>query len=163
MKEITLVDYEEKYSKAVKELQDNQWGKDPEEEEKEDDMFNERSFAKVALCEGKVIGIGVAEHVGDSLHMLITVISPPFQKQGLGTLYMDTFLNYAKEKNCKIVYCEAVEANGKTNAEKLLLNYGFENIYTIHGYWGSLYPKYECLECHQKPCQCNSRVFIKKL
>lgn len=158
--EINIVDYKPEYLSQIETIHKNQWGNVENDYEIASQNDN---FIKVAIYNNKVVGEGSGRIIGDSFHITSIVIAPEFQYQGIGTKFMTAILDHAKKTNCKIVWCEAIEAKGKTNSKKLLEKFGFNELYKIKGYWGSLDPNYVYTECGHTPCQCIMHFYIKEI
>ena len=157
-----IIDYEQKYKYEIMKLQANQWGDGSDS----DDIFNNINdySIKLAVEENKVIGTLIFHEKNKyTLYLDMIVISPNFQKLGIGTLFMQYAIDYAKSHNFKQIESEAIEANGHINSKKLLDKFGFVETRSIKNYWGILTPNFNCKECGHMPCTCTMHEYYKYL
>ena len=117
----------------------------------------------LAKCGKEVVGVSYYKSVGDLLYCQAIVIKPDFQRCGIGSLFVEDVIEFAKQNKLKNLFCEAVTTNGKMNASNLLKKYGFVELFHVENYWGSLYPDVNCLECDNKPCTCGCIFFVKNI
>lgn len=159
-KNIEIVNFDEKYNDEINSLIWQTWGECDNEDIAK--TRTNKSFVKIALSDGKVVGVTFCNLIGDSFHINYIVISPDFQKCGIGTNFMKLIVNEAEKLSCKTITCEVITLDGKANSKKLVETFGFVYLYTINNYYGSLDPDYVCLDCGC-PCRCGAMFYVKKL
>ncbi len=161
MKELKYVDYTTQYYDELFALQNAQWGEGSDSDEIFENI--EKYIIKLALCDNQVVGCLICHEEKEYFYIDMIVISPDFQKMKIGSTFMDIAIDIAKAKKYNKVECCAIEANGHTNSQKLLENFGFVKTQTIPNYWGNLCPDFDCKECGHKPCICTMHHYIKNI
>ncbi|MCX8074447.1 MAG: GNAT family N-acetyltransferase [Clostridia bacterium] len=160
MENIILVDYEEKYADDINEMEKAVWG-DWGDDIRE--RVNNKLVLRLAVIENKLLGFGYGTITGDLFHINTIIIKPEYQKQGIGSMIVNSFIQYSINNNIKNILAESVLANGKANSKKLFEKFRFNELYRVENYWGDLYKDVLCTECNNKPCTCTSVVFLKKI
>ena len=158
--EFKIVDFDEKYNDEVNSLVQETWGECDDEDISK--SRNDKSFVRLALANETVEGVTFCNQIGDSFHINYIVISPKYQKCGIGTSFLKLIINEAISRECQTITCEVITLDNKANSKKLVENFGFEYLYTINNYYGSLYPDYVCPDCGN-PCKCGAMFYVKKL
>lgn len=157
---INYIDYRDKYKDALKIFQQRQWGENSDSDEIFDDINN--YIIKLVLNDDVLIGTIIYHKINEKVVYLdMVVIDKQYQKMGIGSKLLGDLIIYAKDNNISIIETKAIEAKGHINSKKLLENYGFVQGETINGYWGKLYPDFNCLECGCCPCICNMHEYFK--
>lgn len=160
-KNITLVNYEKKYANIIRKIEEAQWG--TWETNDFENELSENSYIKLIKVNETFAGIGYGKRIGSIFYIEVIVIKPEFQHQHLGSIFMEDFINHAKNLHLENLICEGVLINNHMNIENLMKKYNFKEILRIKEYWGYKYPQEYCKECHQKPCKCTSAIFKKVL
>jgi len=158
---IILVDYEEKYADIINKIEEEQWGRWCS-----GDIRNEigrHTHIKLAKVEEEIAGIGYGKRVGDVFYIQVIVIKPKYQHNHIGSMFMDYFINYAKELKLANIVCEGVLVNNKMNITNLMKKYNFKEVIRIKEYWGYKFPDTWCKECGCKPCKCTNVIFVKEI
>ena len=162
MKKITFEKYSSKYYKELYDLQVAQWGEGSDSNEIFEKL--EDYIIELAICDKQLAGSSICHKQSNgTLYLDMIVIKPNFQKMGIGTKFLNNIIEYAKNNKYKKIECAAIEANGHTNSQKLIENFGFIRTQTIKNYWGDLYPNFECKECGHTPCICTMHHYEKML
>ncbi|MBO4412664.1 MAG: GNAT family N-acetyltransferase [Clostridia bacterium] len=163
MEKIKFIDYDVKYKDKLMELETNQWGEGSDSDEIIENIEN--YFVKLAVNSANELAGTLICHKKneDTLYLDMVVLSPKFQKMGLGTEFIKILIDYAKKLNCRQIETEAIEANGHTNSKKLLENFGFVETRFVKNYWGELCPEFHCKECGHNPCTCTMHEYFKYL
>lgn len=162
MKEISIIEYDKSYKDDLMELQTNQWGEGSDSDEIIENIEN--YIVRLAICEKKLVGTLIFhEKNKDTIYLDMIVLSPEFQKLGIGTKFMQYVIDYAKKFSFKQIECEAIEAKNHTNSQKLLENFGFVKTRSVKNYWGNLCPDFHCKECGNTPCTCTMHEYFKYL
>ena len=84
--------------------------------------------------EGVVIGFLMYRHLGGDLEIIQIALDPKYQKQGLGSLLMDSMMVDAKESEIEFIYLEVHTDN--ESAYKFYRRYEFETIHRRKNYYG---------------------------
>lgn len=158
---IVLIDYEEKYADIINEIEEEQWGKWCT-----GDIRNEMGIhtnIKLAKVDKEIAGIAYSKRVEDAFYIQVIVIKPKYQHNHIGSMFMDYFINYAKELKLAHIVCEGVLVNNKMNIENIMKKYDFKEVIRIKEYWGYRFPDDWCKECGCKPCKCTNVIFVKEI
>ena len=159
-----IVDYEKKYSKAIDEMEINQWGSWGEESI--DDFVSETEIIRVALYNNEFVGVAYGKLTKESFFWIdVICLVPKFQRCGFGTLMLKDIIQLAKDKfHINLIRSESVLVNGHSNSKKLFEQNGF-SMYKQQekGFWGKIYPDVFCTECNHKPCECSTLFYQLKI
>lgn len=160
--EIKYVPYEEKYLSEMDILEDNYWGL--EDGESLSDEIDDNSIIEVALDGDKVVGLLQVQILGDLMEIHNILVDDKYQRMGIATRLMSDMMKKAENLGIKNAIANAVAIRGEhINSEKILLNFGFEEMYRVEGYWDAIYPGYYCRQCDTKKCYCSNVVFLKRM
>jgi len=158
---IYLVDYEEKYADEINLLKALQWGEESITDIRK--KIGQHTVIKIAKLGEKLIGFGYGKIVGDAFYLQVLMVKENYRHNHVGSLFMDYFINYAKNKNLSNIVCEGVLTNGNMNIENMMKKYNFKEMLRIREYWGYLLPDSRCEACESKPCKCTNVIFVKEL
>jgi ribosomal-protein-alanine N-acetyltransferase len=79
------------------------------------------------------VGVLVAWHVADEVHVLDVATSPPFRRRGIGTALMQVALDYAAAEHVRIVLLEVRRSN--RDAIRIYRRLGFTAMGVRPGYY----------------------------
>lgn len=98
------------------------------------------------------------------LYRAHTVVSKEFQKKGIANLLVK-ITQEQYEPLADTALSVAWVKNKQCSMENILVKYGFYLHAEIKKYWkeDSLQKKYYCASCKKIPCECNAKVFVKRL
>ncbi len=161
MEKIELIDYKKEYADVINKIEAGQWGRWCAGDIR--DEITEYTHIKLAQLDEKIVGIGYGKIIGDAFYIQVIVIVPKYQHQHIGSMFIDCFIDYARNHKLANIICEGVLANNKMNIENIMKKYGFKEILRIKEYWGYKYPSDWCKECRCKPCKCTNVIFVKEL
>ena len=160
VKEIELIDYDEKYADAIDAIEKKEWGVNNGGIKEE---IKNNLVIKLARHHEEIVGVAYGKVIGDLFYIEVIIIKPEYQHQHIGSLFMDYIIFYAKTHHLANILGEGVCTNGYLNVECLMRKYHFKEVLRVKSYWGARWPQYECNACGQKPCVCTGVIFIKNL
>lgn len=98
------------------------------------------------------------------LYRAHTVVSKEFQKKGIANLLVK-FTQEQYEPLVDTALSVAWVKNRQCSMEHVLVKYGFHLHTELKKYWkeDSLQKKYYCAACKKISCECNAKVFVKRL
>lgn len=97
------------------------------------EIYKQRSIAKVAVMDKKVIGYICANFVADEGHILNLAVHPDFRRKGIAKTLVENILEELKETDCRFLYLE-VRASNNT-ARELYGGFGFKVVGTRKKYY----------------------------
>ncbi len=97
------------------------------------EIYKQRSIAKVAVMDKKVIGYICANFVADEGHILNLAVHPDFKRKGIAKTLVENILEELKETDCRFLYLE-VRASNNT-ARELYEGFGFKVVGTRKKYY----------------------------
>ena len=157
---VKIIDYDEKFLNQIEILDGDYWGRNSQE--KYGDTINEHSLIKLAIEDNKLIGLIHCQIIGDLLDIYHLLIQQDYQKRGIGTLLMNAIMEEVDKRNIQNSIANAVITKGEhMNAEKILLHFGYQEMYRVNDYWHSLEPDIYCSACKSNNCKCGSAFFLK--
>lgn len=157
---VVLIDYDEIYADEIDEIERQEWGVNGESIREE---ISDNLVIKLAKYQEKIVGCAYAKVIGDLFYIEVIIVKPEYQHQHIGSLFMDYFLEYAKEHKLANMVGEGVCTYGRLNIEGIMKKYGFLEVFRVKNYWGARYPEASCKSCGQKPCVCTGVIFVKHL
>ena len=97
------------------------------------EIYKQRSIAKVALIDKKVIGYICANFVADEGHILNLAVHPDFRRKGIAKTLVENILEELKETDCRFLYLEVRASNNA--ARELYEGFGFSVVGTRKKYY----------------------------
>lgn len=158
---IKIIDYKQEYASQFDALDYAYWGKN--EIEVPSSEIDDKSIVKLAIKDEKVVGLLHFKMIGDLIDVYHILVNDKFYHQGIATALMKEGLKEIDKQNIKTLIAHAVEHDGKINAEKLLKQFDFHEIYRVKEYWNALYPGEYCKQCGNNHCRCGVVVYIKQM
>ena len=99
---------EEKYAAQIEAAAlDTAWS----ESQIAETLSNENAFYGVAVCEGRVCGIGSIYCIAGEGQIMNIAVGEDFRKMGIGEGVLNLLNEAAKEKNCENITLEVAENN----------------------------------------------------
>ncbi len=160
LKEVELVDFDEKYIDDIDAIESKEWGVNNGGIREE---IKVPLVIKLAKFHDEIVGVIYGRVIGDLFYIEVIIIKPEYQHQHIGSLLMDYIIDYAKNHHLANILSEGVCTEGHLNIEGLMKKYQFQEVLRVKSYWGSRYPEYDCNACGKKPCVCTGVIFVKNL
>lgn len=92
------------------------------------------TFFKVLTIENQVIGFLLYRNIGGDFEILQVALHPDYQKQGLGSILIETMIKHANIDHIENIYLEVHHNNDA--AINLYQKYSFIKIYERKNYYG---------------------------
>ena len=97
------------------------------------EIYKQRSIAKVAVMDKKVIGYICANFVADEGHILNLAVHSDFRRKGIAKTLVENILEELKETDCRFLYLEVRASNNA--ARELYEGFGFKVVGTRKKYY----------------------------
>ena len=97
------------------------------------EIYKQRSIARVALIDKRVIGYICANYVADEGHILNLAVHPDFRRKGIAKTLVENILEELKETDCRFLYLEVRASNNA--ARELYEGFGFSVVGTRKKYY----------------------------
>ncbi|MBI5205152.1 MAG: ribosomal protein S18-alanine N-acetyltransferase [Nitrospirae bacterium] len=97
------------------------------------EIYKQRSIARVALIDKRVIGYICANYVADEGHILNLAVHPDFRRKGIAKILVENILEELKETDCRFLYLEVRASNNA--ARELYEGFGFSVVGTRKKYY----------------------------
>jgi tRNA threonylcarbamoyl adenosine modification protein YeaZ/ribosomal-protein-alanine acetyltransferase len=90
------------------------------------EINNEICFAIVARLEGRIVGYGLLNYIGEEAHLMNLAVTPEIQNLGIGSAMLIRLLEFGSQRGVKKVTLEVRPSN--TAARELYRKFGFEQV-----------------------------------
>lgn len=97
------------------------------------EIYKQRSIAKVAIIGEKIVGYICANFVADEAHILNLAVHPDFREKGIAKTLVKNILEDLKETDCRFLYLEVRASNNA--ARELYEGFGFSVVGTRKKYY----------------------------
>ncbi len=97
------------------------------------EIYKQRSIAKVAIIGEKIVGYICANYVADEGHILNLAVHPDFRGKGIAKTLVKNILGDLKETDCRFLYLEVRDSNNA--AKELYGGFGFKVVGTRKKYY----------------------------
>ena len=97
------------------------------------EIYKQRSIARVALIDKRVIGYICANYVADEGHILNLAVHPDLRRKGIAKTLVENILEELKETDCRFLYLEVRASNNA--ARELYEGFGFSVVGTRKKYY----------------------------